>query len=331
MRSVASGVARTCLPRLRSAVQQDWSVRRSTRSSGAEQAVRHRPRHRASAIAMEAALKFKEVCGIQAEGLLGRRGQARADGAGRRKAIRCWCSRRAVRRRRAAGAIADDMRRRGARVLLAAPVRARRSSELPIDRQRRRGPRPDHGDPELLPDGRSIGALTRRRPGSSRASLARDHADPMSYRMRLCDSSVRALAAMLPLAALTGMRQHRGRGQGPRRVLDDEPAAEVHRRTSMAARAAVRGRAPGRRARMGRRALGRDADQADRRDRRPLAPALVQLNVPWAYDYSLASARCARSTTLLGEDRAALHRRRHRRPDVQRQALRVSRTTTAST
>jgi glutamine---fructose-6-phosphate transaminase (isomerizing) len=82
------------------------------------------------AIAMEAALKFKEVCGIQAEAFSGaeiRHGPMALVDDGYPLVVF------ALRGPAQAGllALADDMRRRGARVLLAAPV-GTRGAELPL-------------------------------------------------------------------------------------------------------------------------------------------------------------------------------------------------------
>src|SRR5207245_3892023 len=57
--------------------------------------------------------------------------------------------------------------------------------------------------------------------------------------------------------------------QGSRRVLDDESQAEIHRLCENT-RESIRGRASERRARMGRRALGCAADEADGGDPRRL-------------------------------------------------------------
>jgi glutamine---fructose-6-phosphate transaminase (isomerizing) len=82
------------------------------------------------AIAMEAALKFKEVCGIQAEAFSGaeiRHGPMALVDDGYPLVVF------ALRGPAQAGllALADDMRRRGARVLLAAPA-GTRGAELPL-------------------------------------------------------------------------------------------------------------------------------------------------------------------------------------------------------
>ena len=81
-------------------------------------------------VAMEAALKFKETCGIQAEAFSGRRDPARADGADRRGLSRCWCSPRAGPRRPAC----SNWRRRCASGVPACCWRRRRARRQPTCR-----------------------------------------------------------------------------------------------------------------------------------------------------------------------------------------------------
>src|SRR6266511_1519697 len=241
------------------------------------------------AIAMEAALKFKEVCGIQAEAFSGaelRHGPlALVD---ENYPLLVLAPRGPA--QRGLLDLADDLRQRGAR------GNARQHASSVHDRCR--GPRCDRGNPELLSDGR--GARMRTRSRSRRAASSdEDHTDPMSRSRRrfgqLCaivaiictlfTADARAAADKVHVEFWTMSLKPKFTPYFKTLVQQYEaahPNVELEwvdvpwdvMQTKLTAAIVARS-----------------------------APALVQLNVPWAYDYSLYGA-LRQVDDLLGEDRA---------------------------
>ena len=171
-------------------------------------------------------------------------------------------------------------------------------SELPLVASRRRGPRSDRGDPELLSDGRSACARTRPRPGRT-APSAEGHAHAMTMAMRRSlVSSLLAFCRCSPLLCACAAPADKVHVEFwtmslkpkftpyfktlVRNTRRSHPEVELEwvdvpwdaMQTKLTA-AIVAGS----------------------------APALVQLNVPWAYDYALYGA-LRPIDDLLGADRA---------------------------